>query len=132
MSVHIDLHAGTLRVNSDQFDATRCAEARSALCFESGYMDFASPPPDGADRWVAAGRSFAVAGACRARVGGAQVAAMRIVSEQRHGRFEFYYDPVGERLLGWRLDYTGIDGRPAHDLWMLKGVRRCRPIRPAD
>ncbi len=128
MSVSIDPGAGTLRVTSDQFDAKKCADTRAALCFESGYMDFASPPADSAGTWTAGGETFSAAGTCRARVGGERITAMRIVSEQRHGRFEFYYDRAGDRLLGWRLDHVGLDGRPAQDLWMLKGVRRCRAI----
>jgi hypothetical protein len=132
MSVSIDLGAGTLRVTSDQFDARKCADATAALCFESGYMDFASPPPAGAETWSAGGETFVAAGTCRARLGSERITALRIVSEQRYGRFEFYYDAAGNRLLGWRLDYVGLDGRPAHDVWMLKGVRRCRSVASED
>lgn len=131
MSVHLDPDAGVLRVTSDRFDARKCADTTSGLCFESGYMDFASPPAAGAETWSAGGETFVAAGTCRARVGGEQITALRIVSEQRYGRFEFYYDATGDRLLGWRLDHTGVDGRRAHDLWMLKGVPRCRPTKSA-
>jgi hypothetical protein len=132
MSVRIDPGAGTLRVTSDQFDARKCVDTTAALCFESGYMDFASPPAAGAETWVAGGETFVAAGTCRARLGSERITALRIVSEQRYGRFEFYYDATGNRLLGWRLDYAGLDGRPAHDVWMLEGVRRCRPVASED
>lgn len=130
MSVHLDPDAGVLRVTSDRFDAARCAGTSSGLCFESGYMDFAAPPAAGAETWAGGGETFVAAGTCRARVDGERITALRIVSEQRYGRFEFYYDAAGGRLLGWRLDHVGLDGRPAHDVWMLKGVRRCRSVEP--
>jgi hypothetical protein len=126
MNVAIDLDNGYLLITSDHFDANRCVHVPAALCFESGYMDFASPPAVGAETWGAGGETFVAAGTCRARLGSERITALRIVSEQRYGRFEFYYDVTGDRLLGWRLDYAGLDGRPAHDVWMLKGVRRCR------
>jgi hypothetical protein len=130
MSVAIDLDNGYLLITSDHFDANRCVDVPAALCFESGYMDFASPPSAGAETWSAGGETFVAAGTCRARVDGERITALRIVSEQRYGRFEFYYDAAENRLLGWRLDHVGLDGRPAHDVWMLKGVRRCRPVEP--
>lgn len=130
MSVDINIEAGYLLMLSELFDANRCVDVSSALCFESGYMDFASPPPGSAEVWAAGGETFTAAGTCRARVGGEQITALRIVSEQHQGRFEFYYDATGNRLLGWRVDYTLINGRLAHDVWMLKGVRRCRSVEP--
>jgi hypothetical protein len=132
MSVAIDLDNGYLLITSDHFDANRCVDVPAALCFESGYMDFASPPPGGAETWAGGGETFTAAGTCRARLGSERITALRIVSEQHQGRFEFYYDATGNRLLGWRVDYTLIDGRPAHDVWMLKGVRRCRPVASED
>lgn len=131
MSVGIDLDNSYLLITSDRFDANRCAQTAAGLCFESGYMDFASPPPGSAETWTTGGETFIATGTCRARVGGERVTALRIASGQRYGRFEFYYDATGDRLLGWRVDYTDQDGRPAHDLWMLEGVRRCRPVEPS-
>jgi hypothetical protein len=131
MSVDINLHYGYLRITSDGFDATPCADQGHGPCFSSGYMSFAPPSKVGESQWQSDGKDFMIAGACSARIDGARVNAMRIVSEQHYGRFEFYYDPVGRRLLGWRLDYRDEDGKPAHDLWMTKGVARCKPEKPA-
>jgi hypothetical protein len=128
MSVNIDLQLGSLLITSDQFDATACADQGQGLCFASDYMRFVPPPAAGAAQWRAHEADFAIVGTCTAKLAGARVQATRIVSEQNDLRFEFYFDPAGKRLLGWRVDYRDENGKPSHDLWMTNGMRRCKPV----
>jgi hypothetical protein len=131
MSTDIDLDAGHLRIISDRFDATSCATTSVSLCFETDYMKFSAPPSGSAETWRLGGSDFVAAGLCLARSRGTRIAVSRIVSNQRHGRFEFYFDSSKNQLLGWRSDYTDVDGRLVHDLWMRKGFSKCRPMKPA-
>lgn len=125
MSVNIDLQLGSLLITSDQFDAMACADQGQGPCFASDYMRFAPPPAAGAAQWRAHEADFAIVGTCTAKLAGVRVQATRIVSEQNDLRFEFYFDPAGKRLLGWRVDYRDHENKPAHDVWMMRGVRRC-------
>ena len=125
MLAALDLENETLLIASDLLSVTRCSLDGAAICFASDYMHFASPPGE-AVSWSVGGWGFHATGDCPMRIAGERTTAMRIVSTQKYGRFAFYYDRVAGRLLGWRLDYADLDGKPAHDVWMLKGLRYAR------
>lgn len=129
MTVNINLQAGYLLITSDLFDAIPCAEAGGRLCFSSGYMSFAAPPEDGVAQWSELGYQFVATGACTVSIARTRVQATRIVSQQNNIRFEFYFDTAAQRLLGWRADHRDHENKPAHDLWMAKGLKRCKPLK---
>lgn len=130
MTTDLAPDAGFLRVTSDRFDAGACADSEAALCFQSDYMVFSTPRPAGAKSWKSDGHAFADAGQCAVKAGRSRIPVRRIMSDQHYGRFEFYYDAAGNRLLGWSLSYKDEDGHPARDVWMLKGYSGCRKPKP--
>lgn len=117
MSAVIDFEGERLSVAGDMFELKRCPEIEPGYCFYSDYMSFSAPPKNERN-WTAADIRYSLGAATVKRIGEKVVCAETILSKQKTGTFEFYFNR-GIGLIGWRIEYTSIDGQATSEEYAL-------------
>lgn len=117
MGAVLDFGNRRLSVAGDMFELNKCMETEPQYCFSSDYMNF-SAPPKGKKSWVVADVRYLLAGQTVKRIKGKELCVDSISSEQKTGRFSFYFNQ-GVGLIGWRIEYTTLGGEKASEEYWL-------------